>query len=77
MAALCTEAAMQCIREKMEIIDVEGDSIDAEVLNSMSVTMEHFKYALGQSNPSSRACCSAYISRVCTSCACRAYSRAA
>jgi transitional endoplasmic reticulum ATPase len=53
LAALCTEAAMQCIREKMELIDMEGDTIDAEVLNSMSVTMEHFKYALGQSNPSS------------------------
>jgi transitional endoplasmic reticulum ATPase len=53
MAALCTEAAMQCIREKMELIDMEGDTIDAEVLNSMSVTQEHFKYALGQSNPSS------------------------
>lgn len=53
IAALCTEAAMQCIREKMELIDMEGESIDAEVLNSMSVTQEHFKYALGQSNPSS------------------------
>jgi transitional endoplasmic reticulum ATPase len=53
IAALCTEAAMQCIREKMELIDMEGDTIDAEVLNSMSVGMEHFKFALGQSNPSS------------------------
>merc|ERR1711998_417078 len=42
MAALCTEAAMQCIREKMELIDVEGDSIDAEVLDSMAVANEHF-----------------------------------
>lgn len=53
LAALCTEAAMQCIREKMELIDMEGETIDAEVLSSMNVTMEHFKYALGQSNPSS------------------------
>lgn len=53
LAALCTEAAMQCIREKMELIDMEGETIDAEVLQSMNVTMEHFKYALGQSNPSS------------------------
>lgn len=53
MAALCTEAAMQCIREKMDLIDVEGDSIDAEVLDSMSVTNDHFKFALGVSNPSS------------------------
>jgi transitional endoplasmic reticulum ATPase len=53
LAALCTEAAMQCIREKMELIDIDGDTIDAEVLASMSVTQEHFKFALGQSNPSS------------------------
>jgi transitional endoplasmic reticulum ATPase len=53
MAALCTEAAMQCIREKMDLIDIEQDSIDAEVLASMAVNMEHFKFALGASNPSS------------------------
>lgn len=53
MAALCTEAAMQCIREKMELIDIEGDSIDAEVLNSLAVNQDHFKHALGTANPSS------------------------
>lgn len=53
MAALCTEAALQCIREKMDVIDVEDDSIDAEILDAMAVTQEHFKYALGVSNPSS------------------------
>lgn len=53
IAALCTEAAMQCIREKMDVIDIEGDSIDAEVLASMAVTQDHFKFALGASNPSS------------------------
>merc|ERR1711981_1031170 len=52
MAALCTEAAMQCIREKMDLIDIEEEEIDAEVLDSMAVTMEHFKHALGASNPS-------------------------
>lgn len=52
MAALCTEAALQCIREKMDVIDLEDDEIDAEVLNSMSVTQDHFKTALGMSNPS-------------------------
>lgn len=31
LAALCTEAALQCIREKMDIIDLEDDTIDAEV----------------------------------------------
>jgi len=53
IAALCTEAAMQCIREKMDLIDIEDDTIDAEVLDAMSVTQEHFKFALGVSNPSS------------------------
>uniref|UniRef100_A0A7R9YRS6 Cell division cycle protein 48 n=1 Tax=Chlamydomonas euryale TaxID=1486919 RepID=A0A7R9YRS6_9CHLO len=52
MAALCTEAALQCIREKMDVIDLEDDEIDAEVLNSMAVTQDHFKTALGMSNPS-------------------------
>jgi transitional endoplasmic reticulum ATPase len=53
MAALCTEAAMQCIREKMDLIDIEEETIDAELLASMAVTQEHFKMALGTANPSS------------------------
>uniref|UniRef100_A0ACD5YLT3 Uncharacterized protein n=1 Tax=Avena sativa TaxID=4498 RepID=A0ACD5YLT3_AVESA len=52
LAALCTEAALQCIREKMDIIDLEDETIDAEILNSMAVTNDHFKIALGTSNPS-------------------------
>lgn len=52
LAALCTEAALQCIREKMDVIDLEDDQIDAEVLASMAVTQDHFKTALGMSNPS-------------------------
>lgn len=53
MAALCTEAAMQCIREKMDLIDIEDDTIDAEILDSLAVTNDHFKHALSHSNPSS------------------------
>lgn len=53
MAALCTEAAMQCIREKMDLIDIEQDTIDAEILAAMSVTQAHFKYALTNCNPAS------------------------
>lgn len=53
MAALCTEAAMQCIREKMDLIDIEQETIDAEILASMAVTQDHFKFALAHSNPSS------------------------
>jgi len=52
LAALCTEAALQCIREKMDVIDLEDETIDAEILNSMAVTNEHFQIALGTSNPS-------------------------
>ncbi|QCE06027.1 transitional endoplasmic reticulum ATPase [Vigna unguiculata] len=52
LAALCTEAALQCIREKMDVIDLEDESIDAEILNSMAVSNEHFQTALGTSNPS-------------------------
>ncbi|MCO5567911.1 hypothetical protein L7F22_021607 [Adiantum nelumboides] len=50
--ALCTEATMQCIREKMDVIDLEDETIGAEVLNSMAVTNEHFQTALGINNPS-------------------------
>lgn len=52
LAQLCTEAALQCIREKMELIDLDDEEIDAEVLNSMAITNDHFKAALGTSNPS-------------------------
>lgn len=53
IAALCTEAAMQCIREKMDLIDIEEETIDAEILDSMAVNQDHFRHALGVSNPSS------------------------
>merc|ERR1719498_1049092 len=53
IAALCTEAAMQCIREKMDLIDIEDEQIDAEILDSMAVNQDHFRHALAQSNPSS------------------------
>jgi transitional endoplasmic reticulum ATPase len=36
----------------MDIIDLEDETIDAEILNSMAVTNDHFKTALGTSNPS-------------------------
>ena len=52
LAALCTEAALQCIREKMGVIDMEDETIDAEVLNSMAVTNDHFSDALGTSTAS-------------------------
>lgn len=53
LAQLCSEAALQCIREKMDLIDIDSDTIDAEVLSAMAVTQEHFKHALSACNPSS------------------------
>uniref|UniRef100_A0A8D3DDC2 Transitional endoplasmic reticulum ATPase n=1 Tax=Scophthalmus maximus TaxID=52904 RepID=A0A8D3DDC2_SCOMX len=52
LAALCSEAALQAIRKKMTVIDLEDESIDAELLNSLAVTMDDFQWALSQSNPS-------------------------
>jgi transitional endoplasmic reticulum ATPase len=52
IASLCSEAAMQQIREKMDLIDLDEDTIDAEVLDSLGVTMDNFRFALGVSNPS-------------------------
>ena len=53
LAQVCTEAAMNCIREKMDIIDLDDDTLDTEILNSLSVTMSHFKTAVKSTDPSS------------------------
>ena len=47
-----TRDALQCIREKMDVIDLEDDTIEAEVLNSMCVTNDLLQTALGISEPS-------------------------
>ena len=52
MAGLCSEAALQQIREKMDLIDLEEDTIDAEVMDQLAVTMDNFRHALGVGNPS-------------------------
>merc|ERR1712141_679144 len=52
LAAICSEAALQQIRGKMDLIDLEDEQIDAEVLDSLAVSMENFRWALGKSNPS-------------------------
>ncbi|XP_019852878.1 PREDICTED: transitional endoplasmic reticulum ATPase-like isoform X3 [Amphimedon queenslandica] len=36
----------------MDLIDLEDDTIDAEVMDSLAVTMEDFRYAMSKSNPS-------------------------
>jgi len=45
LAAVCSEAALQCIREKMDLIDIDDDTIDAEVLEALAVNNDHFKHA--------------------------------
>ena len=37
----------------MDLIDIDSDTIDAEVLESMAITNDHFKFAQGKANPSS------------------------
>ena len=39
MAALCSEAALQQIRKKMDLIDLEEDTIDAEVLSALGTLL--------------------------------------
>jgi len=46
VASLCSEAALQQIREKMDLIDLEDETIDAEVLNSLAVSQENFRVSL-------------------------------
>lgn len=46
LAALCSEAALQQIREKMDLIDLEDDTIDAEVLDSLAVSMDNFRVSV-------------------------------
>merc|ERR1719236_441148 len=46
LAQLCTEAALTCIREKMDLIDIEEETIDAEILDAMAVSQEHFNQGL-------------------------------
>lgn len=52
MAQLCMEAAFQAIREKMHLIDVDAETIDAAVLDSIEIAMSHFTHALTITSPS-------------------------
>jgi len=52
LAQLCTDAAMQCIRESIGVIDIDEDVISNTILDTLEVNQNHFKIALEQSNPS-------------------------
>ncbi|GKY95831.1 hypothetical protein MPSEU_000543700 [Mayamaea pseudoterrestris] len=50
---LCMEAALECIRSKMGLIDFDKDSVDKQVLDSIVVQSKHFDHAMGIVAPSS------------------------
>lgn len=53
LAQLCTEAAMMCIREKIDQIDWDDDTLDTSLIESLKVTMDHFRAAQEKINPAS------------------------
>lgn len=53
LRGICQKAALQCVREKMDLFDMDDEVIDAEVLASMFVDDTHFAFAVGESNPAS------------------------
>ena len=50
---LCMEAALECIRSKMGLIDFDKDKVDKQILDSIVVTGKHFEHAMGVVHPSS------------------------
>lgn len=50
---LCMEAALECIRSKMGLIDFDEDRVDKKILDSIVVEEKHFDYAMGIVAPSS------------------------
>ncbi len=52
LAALCKEAAMRALRRVIPEIDLEAESIPAEVLNKIKVTMDDFMDAFRDIEPS-------------------------
>ena len=53
LASLCQEAARVCISEKLDLIDMDDDTIPAEVLDQLGVVQQHFNDAVEKINPSS------------------------
>lgn len=50
---LCMEAALECIRSVMGLIDFDKDRVDKKILDSIVVEQKHFDYAMGIVAPSS------------------------
>lgn len=58
---------MQCIREKMDVIDIEDEAIDAEVLDSMAVSQVSHMSHIARLSLSSYVC----LCVVCVAMPCR------
>ena len=50
---LCMEAALECIRSVVGLIDFDKDQVDKKILDSIVVEQKHFDYAMGIVAPSS------------------------
>jgi transitional endoplasmic reticulum ATPase len=50
---LSMEAALECIRSKMGLIDFDKDKVDKQILDSICVDGKHFDHAIGVVHPSS------------------------
>jgi transitional endoplasmic reticulum ATPase len=50
---LCMEAALECIRSVVGLIDFDKDQVDKKILDSIIVEQKHFDYAMGIVAPSS------------------------
>lgn len=50
---LCMEAALECIRSKMGLIDFDKDRVDKMILDSIVVEEKHFEHAMAVVHPSS------------------------
>ncbi|KAM0676110.1 AAA ATPase cdc48 [Gurleya vavrai] len=53
IASLCSEAALQHIREKLPQMDLDSDKIDVNMLNSLKVNKNNFDFAIKNTDPSS------------------------
>lgn len=53
IASMCSEAAIQQLREKLPYIDLDRERIPIEVLKDLSVTRDNFQYAIQNTDPSS------------------------
>lgn len=53
VASMCSEAAIQQLRERLPYIDLDREKIPSNILKSLRVTKENFKYAIANTDPSS------------------------